>query len=138
MVGMAGQTVQSLPHGVGFAFLDVQADTTTDTVAARAQVPNPDGALIAGGVVGVTLDRGAPHAALTVPQAAMLLDQAGRYVLVVDADKKVEQRRVTVGSEQGRDIIVTDGLKAGELVIVEGIQKVRPGQVVNATVVPRS
>ncbi len=133
-----------LPDGSAYAhggisnFLDVQADTTTDTVAARAQVPNPDGALIAGGVVGVTLDRGAPHAALTVPQAAMLLDQAGRYVLVVDADKKVEQRRVTVGSEQGRDIIVTDGLKAGELVIVEGIQKVRPGQVVNATVVPRS
>jgi len=50
--------------------------------------------------------------------------------------KKVEQRRVTVGVEQGRNVVVTDGLKAGELVIVEGIQKVRPGQVVTANVMP--
>src|SRR5215472_15834964 len=85
---------------------------------------------------GVTVERGAPKSALTVPQAAVLLDQAGRYVLVVDAAKKVEQRRITTGAEQGRDIVVTDGLKEGEQVIVEGIQKVRPGQVVTATVVP--
>ena len=49
------------------------------------------------------------------------------YVLVVDAAKKVELRRVTTGVEQGRDIVVTAGLKEGELVIVEGVQKVRPG-----------
>jgi len=60
------------------------------------------------------------------------------YVLVVGADKKVEQRRVTTGAEQGRDIVVTDGLKEGEQVIVEGIQKVRPGQVVTVTVLPAS
>lgn len=126
------------PHPGLSNFLDVQADTTTDTVAVRAQVPNPDGTLIAGGVVGVTLERGAPHSALTIPQAAVLLDQAGRYVLIVNAEKKVEQRRVTVGVEQGRNVVVTDGLKAGELVIVDGIQKVRPGQVVNATVVSGS
>jgi len=64
----------------------------------------------------------------------VLLDQAGHYVLVVDDAKKVEQRRVTTGAEQGRDIVVTQGLKAGELVIVEGVQKVRPGQVVSTNV----
>src|SRR5439155_18852575 len=117
-------------------FLDVQVDPTTDTVAVRATVPNPEHLLIPGGVVGVSVERGAPKSALTVPQAAVLLDQAGRYVLVVDADKKVEQRRVTTGAEQGRNIVVTEGLKEGEQVIVEGIQKVRPGQVVTATVVP--
>ena len=53
-----------------------------------------------------------------------------------DAAKKVEQRRITAGAERGRDIVVTAGLKEGELVIVEGIQKVRPGQVVTANVVP--
>jgi membrane fusion protein (multidrug efflux system) len=58
------------------------------------------------------------------------LDQAGRYVMVVGADKKVELRRITTGVEQGRDIVVSAGLKEGELVIVEGIQKVHPGQVV--------
>jgi membrane fusion protein (multidrug efflux system) len=124
------------PHPGLSNFLDVQVDATTDTVAVRAQVPNPDGLLTAGGVVGVTVERGAPRAALTIPQSAVLLDQAGRYVLLVDAEKKVEQRRVTIGVEQGRNVVVTDGLKAGELVIVEGIQKVRPGQVVTANVVP--
>jgi membrane fusion protein (multidrug efflux system) len=105
-------------------------------VAVRAQLPNPDGVLIPGGIVGVTVERGAPRSALTVPQSAVLLDQAGRYVLVVDSAKKVEQRRVTTGVDQGRDIVVTNGLKEGELVIVEGIQKVHPGQIVAATVVP--
>jgi membrane fusion protein, multidrug efflux system len=105
-------------------------------VAVRAQVPNPEGVLIAGGFVGVTVERGAPRSALTIPQSAVLLDQAGRYVLVVDAAKKVEQRRITTGVEQGRELVVTGGLKEGELVIVEGIQKVRPGQVVTANVVP--
>ena len=124
------------PHAGMSDFLDVQVDPTTDTVTVRATVPNAEHVLIPGGVVGVTVERGAPKSALTVPQAAVLLDQAGRYVLVVDAAKKVEQRRITTGAEQGRDIVVTDGLKEGEQVIVEGIQKVRPGQVVTATVMP--
>jgi membrane fusion protein (multidrug efflux system) len=124
------------PHPGLSNFLDVQVDATTDTVSVRAQVPNPDGLLTAGGVVGVTVERGAPRSALIIPQSAVLLDQAGRYVLLVDAEKKVEQRRVTVGVEQGRNIVVTDGVKEGELVIVEGIQKVRAGQVVTANVVP--
>jgi membrane fusion protein (multidrug efflux system) len=124
------------PHPGVSNFLDVQVDATTDTVAVRAKLPNPDGVLIPGGIVGVTVDRGAPRSALTVPQAAVLLDQAGRYVLVVDSAKKVELRRITTGVDQGRDIVVTTGLKEGELVIVEGIQKVHPGQIVAATVVP--
>jgi len=124
------------PHPGVSDFLDVQVEPTTDTVTVRATVPNPEHVLIPGGVVGVTVERGAPKSALTIPQAAVLLDQGGRYVLVVGSDKKVEQRRITTGAEQGRDIVVTDGLKEGEQVIVEGIQKVRPGQVVTATVVP--
>ncbi|MFZ3358759.1 MAG: efflux RND transporter periplasmic adaptor subunit [Xanthobacteraceae bacterium] len=119
-------------------FLDVQVETDTDTVVVRAQFPNPEGALIPGGIVGVIVQRGAPRSSLVVPQSAVLLDQAGHYVLVVDADKKVEQRRVTTGSEQGRDVVVNDGLKEGELIIVDGIQKVRPGQVVSASVVPEN
>ena len=122
------------PHPGLTNFTDVQVDALTDTVTVRATLPNPDGILIPGGVVGVIAERGAPQSALVVPQAAVQLDQAGRFVLVVDAAKKVEQRRVTTGVEQGRDVVVTDGLKEGELIIVEGIQKVRPGQVVAATV----
>jgi membrane fusion protein (multidrug efflux system) len=117
-------------------FLDVQVDPNTDTQIVRAQVPNPDGLLVPGGVVGVIVERGTPQAALVVPQAAVQLDQAGRYVMVVDESKKVEQRRVTTGVEEGRDVVVSEGLKEGELVIVEGIQKVRPGQIVTASMVP--
>ncbi|HEY8033532.1 MAG TPA: efflux RND transporter periplasmic adaptor subunit [Methylocella sp.] len=124
------------PHPGFTNLLDVQVDTTTDTLAVRAQVPNPDGVLVPGGVVGVITERGKPRPALMVPQSAVQLDQAGHYVLVVDAANKVELRRVTTGVEQGREIVVTDGLKEGELVIVEGIQKVRPGQVVTASTVP--
>jgi membrane fusion protein, multidrug efflux system len=117
-------------------FLDIQVGNTTDTVAVRAQFPNPQGILVPGGFVGVTVERGAPKSVLVVPQSAVQVDQAGRYVLVVDDAKKVELRRVTTGTEQGTDIVVTDGLKQGELIIVEGIQKVRPGQVVAASPAP--
>jgi membrane fusion protein (multidrug efflux system) len=114
-------------------FLDVQVDDTTDTVAVRAELPNPHSLLVPGGVVGVTVERGAPRDLLVVPQSAVQFDQAGHYVLLVDDAKKVEQRRVTTGAEQGTDIVITDGLKPGEQVIVEGIQKVRAGQVVSAS-----
>jgi membrane fusion protein, multidrug efflux system len=124
------------PHPGYTNFTDVQVDPTTDTVTVRAQLPNPEGLLIPGGVVAISTERGPPRSALVVPLSAVQLDQAGRYVLVVDDAKKVEQRRVTTGIEQGRDVVVTNGLKEGELVIVVGIQKVRPGQVVTATVVP--
>jgi len=131
-----------LPNGQPYAhvgasnFIDVQVDPNTDTVAVRAQVANPDNILIPSGILGVTVERGAPKSVLVVPQAAVQLDQAGSYVLVVDQASKVEQRRITTGIEQGRDIVVTAGLKEGELLIVEGIQKVRPGQVVASTIVP--
>jgi membrane fusion protein (multidrug efflux system) len=117
-------------------FLDVQAEANTDTVIVRAELPNPDGLLIPGGIVGVGVETGPPKTALLVPQSAMQLDQAGHYVLVVDPAKKVELRRVTTSVEIGRNVVVTEGLKEGELVITEGIQKVHPGQVVSANVAP--
>jgi membrane fusion protein (multidrug efflux system) len=124
------------PHAGTSNFIDVQVDPNTDTVAVRAEVPNPNNILIPSGIVGVTVERGAPKPVLVVPQAAVQLDQAGSYVLVVDRASKVEQRRITTGIEQGRDIVVSDGLREGELIVVEGIQKVRPGQVVASTIVP--
>jgi len=126
------------PHPGLTNFLDVQVPADTDTAVARAQPPNPDGMLIPSGIVGVMVERGAPHQSLVVPQSAVLLDQAGHYIMVVDDAKKVEQRRITIGVEQGRDVVVAEGLKAGELIIVEGIQKVHPGQVVSASVAPEN
>lgn len=114
-------------------FLDIQADPNTDTVNVRAQFPNQEALLVPGGIVGVEIERGAPRPVLLVPQAALQLDQQGLYALVVDAANKVELRRVTTGAERGGDIVVAGGLKAGERVIVEGVQKVRPGQTVAAS-----
>jgi membrane fusion protein (multidrug efflux system) len=116
-------------------FLDIQVSGSSDTVAVRAQFANPQGLLTPGGVVGVTVEAGTPITALIIPQAAVQIDQAGSYVLVVDqTSKKVELRRITTGSEAGTGVAVTNGLKEGELVILEGVQKVRPGQVVAASI----
>jgi membrane fusion protein, multidrug efflux system len=131
-----------LPDGTLYAqrgltdFLDIQVSGSTDTVAVRAELANPQGLLVPGAFVSVVAEAGKPQTALVIPQAAIQLDQAGRFVMVVDAEKKVELRRVTTGADQGTGVVVTQGLKEGDLVIVEGVQKVRPGQVVAASLAP--
>ncbi|MCO6442075.1 MAG: efflux RND transporter periplasmic adaptor subunit [Nitrococcus mobilis] len=114
-------------------FVDVQTDPTTDTVTARATVPNPKRFLVPDQLVGVIVEQAQPQPALLIPQAAIAVDQAGPYVMVVGKGGKVEQRRIDVGSPQASEIIVTEGLKEGEQIIVEGLQKVRPGQAVSVS-----
>jgi membrane fusion protein, multidrug efflux system len=118
------------PHAGSVNFLDIQVNQGTDTVIVRAEFPNPEGWLIAGQIVDVTVEAGESKQALLIPQAALQLDQSGSYVLVVGSDNKVEQRRVKLGSVEGSDVVAELGLKQGERVIVQGIQKVRPGMVV--------
>ena len=101
------------PHPGLTNFLDVQVEADTDTVVGAAQLPNPEGMLIPGGIVGVIVERGAPRSSLVIPQSAVLLDQGGHYVMVVDEAKKVEQRRITTGFEQGRDIEVASRSEGG-------------------------
>ena len=112
-------------------FVDVQVDPRTDTVAVRAQVPNPDGTLIDQQLVTALVEIARPEQALLVPQQATLVDQGGRFVLVVGDDNTVEQRPITVGRTVGGSFIVTDGLAQGERVVTDGIQRVRPGMVVD-------
>jgi len=114
-------------------FVDVTTDPGTDTVTLRAELPNPDGILVDGQYVGVTVQAGEPESAIVIPQASLQLDQQGVYVMVVDDDKKAQVRRIETGREVGSDIVVTEGLTEGDLVITEGVQKIRPGQVVSAT-----
>jgi membrane fusion protein (multidrug efflux system) len=102
-------------------------------VTVRAEIANPDGTLVDAQYVGVLLQAGAPESAIVVPQSALQLDQQGTFVLIVDADSKAQVRRVQTGPIRGADIVVSSGLKEGELVIAAGVQKVRPGQVVSAT-----
>ncbi len=114
-------------------YLGVTVNHGTDTVQARAVFPNPDRILIDGALVNVVAEVGKSDKALLVPQQALQADQSGVFVLVVDKDNKVEVRRVEVGDPRGARIVVTKGLSEGERVITEGIQRVRPGQVVQPT-----
>ena len=120
------------PHPGKLDYLGVQVDQSTDTIELRAEFPNPDHVLIPGQFVSVTVQSDKKKSALVVPQIALQQDQGGHYVLVVDKDDKVSKRNVTLGQQIDRDWVVTKGLVKGERVIVEGIQKVVPGSVVNA------
>ena len=124
---------QPLPDPGKIDFLDVTVNQGTDTVQVRAVFPNPDRVLVDGQLVTVVAEASKGESALLVPQQALQLDQSGTFVLVVDKDNKVEVRRVEPGEARGTRIVVRKGLAAGELVITEGIQRVRPGQVVQPT-----
>jgi membrane fusion protein, multidrug efflux system len=119
-------------------FLDVQVDQGTDTATVRAEFPNAERLLVDGAFVNVSVERGTPTPSLVIPQSALQVDQAGPFALVVNNEKKVEVRRLTIGRAAGTDMTVEKGLNEGDLVIVEGIQKVRPGAVVEPTTVPPS
>jgi membrane fusion protein (multidrug efflux system) len=113
-------------------FVDVTVDRATDTVLVRATFPNPDFALIDGQLVRVNLESGTPDEKIVIPQAALIADQEGVYVFVVD-NGKAAVRRIKPGGESGTGMIVDQGLSGGEQVIVEGLQALRPGASVRAT-----
>jgi membrane fusion protein (multidrug efflux system) len=115
---------------------DPQVDQQTDTLIMRAIVPNPERQLVDGQFVTAIIRERREAPRLLVPQAALQVDQSGYYVLVVDDQHKVQQRRVQTGPNQDTDVVVTSGLNEGENVIVDGIQKVRPGQIVQETALP--
>jgi membrane fusion protein (multidrug efflux system) len=99
----------------------------------RATIPNPERQLVDGQFVTAVIRGRQQQPRLVVPQSALQIDQSGYYVLVVDNQHKVEQRRVQTGPNQDTDAVITAGLREGENVIVDGIQKVRPGQIVQET-----
>jgi membrane fusion protein (multidrug efflux system) len=118
-------------------FVDVKVDRSTDTITLRANFPNPQEKLKDGQLVRVRLASDAPVSKIVVPQSALLADKDGAYVFVVE-DGKAAVRRLKPGGESGSDIIVESGLSGGEMVIVEGLQNVRPGAPVTASPVASS
>ncbi|MGD8461060.1 MAG: efflux RND transporter periplasmic adaptor subunit [Desulfobacterales bacterium] len=124
------------PHEGKINFISFQINPTTDSVLVRASLPNrksedaEDYDLIPGQYAPVRLILGEDANALLVPQAALVENQIGKQVFVVNADNKVEVRNVEVGRSYKNQWIIQKGLKKGERVIVEGTQKVRPGVVV--------
>jgi membrane fusion protein (multidrug efflux system) len=118
-------------HSGNFDYLAPSVDQTTDTVVARAVFPNPDRILLPGQFVTVVVREKIAVSKIVVPQTAIQQDSRGHFVLVVGGDNKVEARRVALGPQSNSDWVVETGLKSGERVIVQGIQKVRPEMTVN-------
>jgi membrane fusion protein (multidrug efflux system) len=113
-------------------FVDVSVDRGTDTVTVRATVPNPKGGLIDGQLMRVVVEADKPEEKIVIPQSALIADQEGVYIFVVE-DGKAAVRRVKTGPGHGTGVVIEEGLKGGELVIVQGLQSVRPGAPVRAT-----
>jgi membrane fusion protein (multidrug efflux system) len=112
-----------LPRKGRLLFSDVTVDPTSGQVALRAEMPNPDGMLLPGQYVRVRLSQAELPAAIVVPQQAVTRGTQGDTVIVVGAGGKPEPRPIKIGSQQGSNWIVLDGLKAGEQVVVDGFQK---------------
>lgn len=119
-------------------FVDAEVSTGTDTVTVRAVFDNPDRFLLDGALVGVELQDNEPTMVLSVPQTAVQRDQAGPFVMVVDDADTVELRRITVDRTTRGRAVIEAGLSEGENVITEGVNKVRPGIVVDAAVATES
>lgn len=140
-IRMVDGTVYPLPGRVDF--IDTQIGRDTDSILVRASIPNPIregmqlndiGArqLIDGQFVTVLLEGAQPVMAVTIPRAAVAQDQGGFFVFVVDAEGRAQRRNITLGRSSAETAVVESGVAAGDRVITEGIQRVRPGQPVNA------
>jgi membrane fusion protein, multidrug efflux system len=113
-------------------FVGVTVDKATDTMIVRATVPNPDGALVDGQFVRLSVQGDTPKEQIVVPQAALLADQEGTYVFVVQ-DGKAQVKRIKIGAQVGRGVAAESGLNVGDLVVVGGLQSLRPGASVIAS-----
>jgi membrane fusion protein (multidrug efflux system) len=118
-------------------FADVSASTSTDSVTVRASIANDKGYLVDQQIVQVAVVNKQSQKRLLMPQSALLLDQQGSFTLTVDDAGKVGIARVKLGAQRGSSMVVEEGLKAGDRVVVSGHQKARPGQMVAAVESPR-
>ena len=116
-------------------FVETEVSRTTGTARIRGVFPNEDRSLASGLFVRVQIPVSDPYQALLIPEAALATDQSIKYVYVVGADGKAMRRAVELGGQRGDLRIITSGLEAGEHIIVKGLQRVKPGQQVDAEVV---
>lgn len=110
-------------------FADISVDPSTGQIILRSEFPNPDLDLLPGSFIRVRLEQAVNRQGISVPQRAIQRDSAGiAQVLLVDAEQRVVQRPVQLGAAQKDRWIVSDGLQAGDRIVVEGLQHARPGE----------
>jgi len=119
------------PHKGKLDYLSPTVNQSTGTLAVRGVLPNPDRILLPGFFVRVRVPFGEQAKALLVPDVALGSDQAGRYVLVVNAENVVEQRKVVTGPLQGELRVIESGLKGDDRVVTAGLLRAIPGQKVD-------
>jgi RND family efflux transporter MFP subunit len=132
-LGLANE--DGFPHRGTINFVDNQVNTKTGTLKVRGVFPNKDETLSPGYFARVRVPVSAPHKALLITERALDTDQGQKIVYVVDKDNKVTSRPVRLGALHDGLREIIDGLKAGERVIVNGLQQVRPGLTVEAEIV---
>jgi membrane fusion protein (multidrug efflux system) len=118
------------PHPGQFLFSDLAVDPGTNSVSLRAEFPNPNQELLPGMFVRIRFPEANIDNAVRIPQRALLADAQGQFVMIVDPQNKATVRRIKTGSMAGGDFIITEGLNGGEQLIVNGLQKIKPGGVV--------
>jgi len=128
----------TFPEKGHFIIADRAVDLKTGTLSLVAEFPNPKALMRPGQFGRVRLAATVAENALLVPQKAVTEIQGTQVVYVVGPENKVAQRSVTLGDRVGADYIVTEGVKAGDRIVVEGLQKARPGTTVNPTEQPAS
>ncbi len=129
-VTLVMESGEAYPHAGKLLFSDVAVDESTGAVSMRAAFPNPLRLLLPGMYVRARLEQGVNEAAITVPQQAVVRGAEGASVMVVGSDNKVLARAVKAEAASGDKWIVSEGLKGGERIIVEGFQKAKPGAAV--------
>ncbi len=116
------------PQSGNLLFASASVDSTTGQVTLRAEFPNMDGNLLPGMYVRVRIEQAVRQAAIAIPQRAVNRTQNGKaQVFVVSANKVAEARDITLGAAQGAEWVVEAGLKEGEIIVVDGVQKVQSG-----------
>ena len=135
----AGQTPVQLavadeadfPHEGKLDYLSPREDAATGTVTLRGVFANPDGLLSPGFFARMRVRGSAPYPAMLLPDRAIATDQAQRFVWVVNQDNQAEYRKVVLGAHIGQSQVITEGLKPEDWVVIEGLQKLKPGIKVN-------
>jgi len=128
------QTETGYPHEGKLDYVSPTINQSTGTLAVRGLIPNPNRVLLPGYFVRVRVPVEQQNDALLVPDTSLGSDQGGRYLLVVNKDNVVEQRKVTTGPVEGELRVIDDGLKADDRVVIAGLLRVIPGEKVDPQV----